>query len=96
MTDVQIGSTYGINTFNVKPSIKIDKQSVKRVKHIKALRVYIDEHLNWREHIYFIASKYQHKIQNEQVNLHCGLINVYDSTPRCKLQFIIKDANFLL
>ncbi len=40
-----------------QPSIKIDKQPVKRVKHTKVLGVQIDEHLDWSKHIEFIASK---------------------------------------
>jgi hypothetical protein len=42
---------------DVQPSINIAKQSVKRVKHTKVLRVQIDEHLNWRKHIEYITSK---------------------------------------
>jgi hypothetical protein len=42
---------------DVQPSINIDKQSVKRVKHTKVLGVQIDEHLNWGKHIESIASK---------------------------------------
>ena len=42
---------------DVQPSINIDKQSVKRVKHTKVRGVQIDEHLNWGKHIESIASK---------------------------------------
>ena len=42
---------------DVQPSINIDKQSVKRVKHTKVLGVQIDEHLNWGKHIESTASK---------------------------------------
>ena len=54
---VLIGSRYRINSLDVQPSINIDKQSVKRVKHTKVLGVQIDEHLNWGKHIESIASK---------------------------------------
>ena len=54
---VLIGSRYRINSLDVQPSINIDKQSVKRVKHTTVLGVQIDEHLNWEEHIESIASK---------------------------------------
>ena len=51
------GSRYRLNSLDVQPSINIDKQSVKRVKHTTVLAVQIDEHLNWEEHIESIASK---------------------------------------
>ena len=54
---VLIGSRYRINSLDVQPSINIDKQSVKRVKHTKVLGIQIDEHLNWGKHIESIASK---------------------------------------
>ena len=52
---VLIGSRQRINRLDIQPSINIDKQSVKRVKHSKVLGVQIDEH--WSKHIEFIAGK---------------------------------------
>ena len=54
---VLIGSRHRINSLNIQPSINIDKQSVKRVKHSKVLGVQIDEHLAWTKHIEFIVGK---------------------------------------
>ena len=54
---VLIGSRHRINSLDIQPSINIDKQSVKRVKHSKVLGVQIDEHLAWTKHIEFIAGK---------------------------------------
>ena len=45
------------DSLNIQPSINIDKQPVKRVKHAKVLGVQIDEHLDWSKHIELIASK---------------------------------------
>ena len=54
---VLIGSRHRIDNLDVQPSIKIDKQPGKRVKHTKVLGVQIDERLDWSKHIEFIASK---------------------------------------
>ena len=54
---VLIGSRHRINSLDIQPSINIDKQSVKRVKHSKVLGVQIDEHLDWTKHIESIAGK---------------------------------------
>ena len=42
---------------DIQPKVKIDSQSIKRVKHTKVLGVKIDQNLNWEKHIDFIASK---------------------------------------
>ena len=54
---VLIGSRHRINSLDIQPSINIDKQSVKRVKHSKVLGVQVDEHLAWTKYIEFIAGK---------------------------------------
>ena len=54
---VLIGSHYKINNTAVQPEVKINSKPVKRVKHAKVLGVQIDENLNWKKHIEFIASK---------------------------------------
>ena len=54
---VLIGSRHKINSLDIQPSINIDKQSVKRVKHSKVLGVQVDEHLAWTKHTEFIAGK---------------------------------------
>ena len=54
---VLIGSRHRVNSLDIQPSINIDKQSVKRVKHSKVLGVQIDEHLAWNKHIESIAGK---------------------------------------
>ena len=54
---VLIGSRHRINSLDMQPSIIIDKQSVKRVKHSKVLGVQIDKHLAWTKHTEFIAGK---------------------------------------
>ena len=48
---------YKINNTAVQPEVKINSKPVKRVKHAKVLGVQIDENLNWKKHIEFIASK---------------------------------------
>ena len=53
---VLIGLRHRINSLDIQPSINIDKQSVKRVKHSKVLGVQIVEHLAWTN-IEFIAGK---------------------------------------
>jgi hypothetical protein len=42
---------------DAQPRVKIDSQSIKRVKHVKVPGVQIDENLNWGKHIESIASK---------------------------------------
>ena len=54
---VLIGSHYKINNTAVQPEVKINSKPFKRVKHAKVLGVQIDENLNWKKHIEFIASK---------------------------------------
>ena len=55
--NVLIWSRHRIESLNIQPSINIDQQPVKRVKHCKVLGVQIDEHLDWSKHIESIASK---------------------------------------
>ena len=46
---VLVGSRQRINSLDIQPSINIDKQSVKRVKHSEVFGVQIDEHLDWHK-----------------------------------------------
>ena len=51
----KIGSRHRINSLNIQPSISIDQQPVKRVKHAKVLGVQIDERLDWSKHIELVS-----------------------------------------
>ena len=75
---VLIGSRYRINSLDVQPSINIDKQSVKRVKHTKVFGVQIDEHLNWGKHIESIASKISSAIGAKEFVDRNTLVLIYN------------------
>ena len=60
LTDIeqlQIGSRQKMTTINDKLVIKINDYEINRVDSVKALGVYIDQHLTWAVHIDKISKK---------------------------------------
>ena len=49
-------------TISEKINIKIDNQNISETKSSKFLWVYIDNSLNWKKHIYYIAGKISREI----------------------------------